>query len=155
MLVKLITYANDKTLLKDKLAEIFAPFEGADYTINNDLLMNLGYGHIAAYYTHQGSLQHVSYFNISKTETHSNGNKSVALMKIDEKYVPLMIEPLIIAGALEILGDIVGEHESPIDTLSDDDKATLQGNNPRWFSTETINVLGQEIEHTHGFIEVQ
>jgi len=156
MLVKFISYSPDKNLLRDKLAERFAPVENAGKLARrSDKVAVSNTGHVLAYYDNNNNLKNVAYYNVSKTETHSNGPKSIAVMQIDDSYIPLMIEPLILDGALEIIGDVVTPDVYLPDILTDDEKALIQSINPKWFSTETVNIFGQEIEIQNGFIEVQ
>ena len=125
MLVKIVTYANDLTLLNQKLAELFAPFENVvDMPNRTDKTSVSPTGHILAYYETNGNLKSTQYHNVSKSDTYTNGNKSVAMLQIDEKYLPLMIEPLVIAGALEILGSEVNYGEDPSETFKDRDWET-------------------------------
>jgi hypothetical protein len=155
MLVKLVTFANDLTLLNQKLAELFAPFENAyDMPNRTDKTSVSPTGHILAYYETNGNLKGTQYHNVSKSQTYTKGNQSVAMLQIEEDYIPMIVEPLVISGALEVLGSEVNYGEDPSETFSEDDWNTVRQINPKWGTTETTNIFGKEVTIPYGFFDM-
>jgi len=153
MLVKICLYADDKLALRDKLAELFAPFDNASTMVSRDDLVTVG-PHVLAYYENDGTLKDVSYWSMSKTETFSNGNRSLALLKIDKSYLEAMVNPLVDAGVIEILGGVVNGDESVSELFSAEDWQKVQLINSKWGTIEDVMIFDTPATIEHGFIDI-
>lgn len=148
--VKLYTYTDNLTDLRQAIADTFAPFEDAKERIHAGF-QNVA-NNVIATYKADGSILDVTYWNVAKTKTYSNGAKSIAMLKIPEEYIETMIEPMVEQGVLECLGGINLDGSTP--ELSASEWIKVRNVMPKAGTSEEAEVFGETVTVYHPLFDM-
>lgn len=144
---KVITFAPSLTALRLAIAGSDAPFARAVAHKNNGL-MAVG-RMMMVKYNEDESIKDMLYIHQHKSKTFSNGDASIAMVKMSADQIENFVKPMVDAGIMECLAKEPGElycaDSRPWDNLNLDEWDKVYSAWPEGKDPITIKVFGKDV----------